>query len=106
MTKEEAIEYYTKTIEGLRIAFHIPNVIAKIYDDFKNRTCINCKYDNLNYKGCKAKVKRPLIKVKENNVDFLTTDKTFGCNKFEEKETNNGKNRNTDENRQASIKEA
>jgi len=51
--------------------------IDKIYDDFENRICKNCKF--------LIKTSKGLLCSNPVNYNYIITDEKFGCNRFEKK---------------------
>ena len=92
MTKDEAkkeISNMFKNIDdviGSTSSKDFKELVDKIYDNFENRICKNCKYfdEEYNIGFCVSDW------WKEKNFvdgDLLAVDKNFGCNKFEKKTT-------------------
>lgn len=74
MTREEALSLLEKHNDSdVADVKTIKQFINQIYDNFKSRICINCKYD-LETRQCRMDVFRPCKK-----------DHTFGCNRFKQK---------------------
>ena len=80
MTREDTKKYFSTTIDGLKKATSLTNVIDTLFDDLETRTCGNCKHSRLGeeYLGecyyCS-------LGVEYQGSDVLDAD--FGCNKFE-----------------------
>jgi len=80
MTREEALQQFEnvafdcnrKDNEKLLLLDNAKIIINKIYDDFENRICKNCKYSN-------SFLCDRVFCSKFNTL----VDRDFGCNKFE-----------------------
>jgi hypothetical protein len=88
MTREEAHRIAYEDLDSMYHSTWIKVVVDDIYDDFKSRTCENCKYiidlgigDGLECSNG----------ISQYQSDYYLVDKDFGCNKFERNtnETNN-----------------
>jgi len=82
MTREEAIEEMKKYGEGSFSEV----IVNQIYDDFKSRTCGNCKHQN------NMKCKHPFLSHMVDSSAFgwveenFETKEDFGCKKWEAKD--------------------
>ena len=89
MTREEAHRIAYEDLDSMYHSTWIKVVVDDIYDDFKSRTCENCKW--LKERNPFNKPIFPRHKCTHADVIYMCTDKDFGCNKFERNtnETNN-----------------
>ena len=81
MTKEDALMKVLKERdEEDKIHYSkVYEIVNEIFDDFENRICRNCKY--------LIRTKKGLLCSHPINYDYIITDESFGCNKFERKES-------------------
>ena len=73
MTRNEAIALVTNCTISSYDYQNLKHAVDRIYDDFEQRTCENCKYDSY---GCS--VQDSILQV---DPEAIFT--TFGCNGFE-----------------------
>jgi hypothetical protein len=76
MTREEVIkDLWDLGFVSPRVKVDVDNLIHKIYDDFENRTCSTCKFDN-----CGCSVQDSIYRAEQDIVDLSN----FGCIKWED----------------------
>jgi hypothetical protein len=76
MTREEAqcLSFFTED--------DVTESLDRIYDDFKSRTCENCKYIRVLWIGDALECS---YGIRQYETDYFIVEKDFGCNKFERK---------------------
>ena len=72
-----------KASKGKEFKMFIEGLVNEIFDDFKSRTCDNCKYGEpvLSNTRVWCRGYTPFA-----SINGLSLDKHFGCNKFEPKD--------------------
>lgn len=81
MTRDTAKEEWSKIIESGIINFNEKNLIDKIYDDFENRSCENCKFKYVVDSMCTE------CRCNESPIDYIDFDcfPFFSCSEWEPK---------------------
>jgi len=100
MTREEAknflfkkIKSYSEKIETnkeLVDLIKVDELIDRIYNDFENRVCRNCKYD-----FCGCAIQDIILNYEDEHGLELSNFNDFGCIKFERKEDEQDNQKNS-----------